>query len=95
MPRPLLPALATAVLIAGLVVAPGLGADAAPGAKQFQNCTALHRTYPAGVARKGVTHNTVGSSKRALKGAVKFSTPLYLANARSDRDKDGIACELS
>ena len=59
----------------------------------FKNCTALNAKYPGGVARAGVTGNLVNGKKRAFVKRPVFSTPLYTANKKSDRDKDGIACE--
>lgn len=70
-------------------------ANAAPSVKTYANCTAVHRDYSGGIARKGVRYNVVGSANRPLKGHVKFDTALYDANRKSDRDHDGIACELS
>jgi hypothetical protein len=73
-------------------------ADAAPTAvKTYANCTAINRVYSGGIAKAGVKYNVVHSGgrtvHRALQGKVKFSTALYDANKKSDRDKDGIACE--
>ena len=92
-------------LVLGLVLTPAWAADAAVGsartttAAHYANCAAVHRVYSGGIARAGVTSNTVRSggriTHRPLAGSVKFSTALYLANSSLDRDKDGIACELS
>lgn len=95
--RPLSLAVAAA-LAAGLALAPALPSVAAPSAasaKTYKNCTEVHRVYSGGIARAGVKYNKTPSGKRALKGHVKFSTALYNANKKSDRDKDGVACELS
>lgn len=89
---------ATAVALASVTFA-ALPADAATSAKSYANCTAIHRVYSGGIAKKGVKYNTTHyhgkTYHRALKGHVKFSTALYNANKKSDRDKDGIACEKS
>lgn len=61
--------------------------------KTFKNCTALNKTYKGGVARAGVTHNTVSGKKKPFKVKPYVSTALYNANKKMDRDKDGIACE--
>ena len=61
-------------------------ADAA--AKVFKNCTELNKVYPGGVALPGAV-NSGGSTKLTP----KYNKALYLANQKSDRDKDGIACE--
>ena len=59
----------------------------------FKNCTALNAKYPGGVAKAGVKFNLVNGKKKAFKKRPTFSTALYAANKKSDRDKDGIACE--
>lgn len=91
--------LAASVLAASAVVAFAPTADAAPAAKTYANCSAINRVYSGGIAKKGVKYNVVRShgktSHRALKGRVEFSTALYEANRKSDRDRDGIACEKS
>jgi hypothetical protein len=63
-------------------------ADAAP--TRYANCTAMHKDYKGGVARPGA------QDKRAsghAKYAPYVNASLYNANARLDRDRDGIACE--
>ena len=74
-------------------------ADAATTAKTYKNCAEIHKVYSGGIAKKGVHSNTTHyrgkTHHRALKGHVKFSTALYNAIKKSDRDKDGIACEKS
>lgn len=57
-------------------------------AKTFRNCTALNKVYPGGVALPGAI-NVGGKTKFSP----KYDKNLYLANQKSDRDKDGIACE--
>jgi hypothetical protein len=57
-------------------------------AKTFKNCTALNKVYPGGVALPGAV-NAGGKTKLTP----KFNKKLYEANKKSDRDKDGIACE--
>ncbi|KGA09116.1 MAG: hypothetical protein GM45_3505 [actinobacterium acAMD-5] len=57
-------------------------------AKTFKNCTELNKVYPGGVALPGAV-NKGGNTKQTP----KFSKKLYHANKKSDRDKDGIACE--
>lgn len=91
-PSRLLCAAAVAACLTLTSAAPGI---AAPSAKTYANCTAIHKVYSGGIAKAGVRFNTVGAKHRALKGKVKFSTALYDANRKSDRDKDGIACEKS
>ena len=54
----------------------------------FKNCTELNKVYPGGVALPGAV-NAGGETKKEP----KYDKSLYLANQKSDRDKDGIACE--
>jgi hypothetical protein len=57
-------------------------------AKVFKNCTELNKVYPGGVALPGAV-NSGGMTKKEP----KYDKALYNANKKSDRDKDGIACE--
>ena len=57
-------------------------------ARVFKNCTELNKVYPGGVALPGAV-NSGGMTKNAP----KYDKALYEANKKSDRDKDGIACE--
>ncbi len=57
-------------------------------AKVFKNCTELNKAYPGGVALPGAI-NAGGATKKLP----KYDKALYNANKKSDRDKDGIACE--
>ena len=57
-------------------------------AKKFKNCTELNKVYPGGVALPGAV-NAGGATKKEP----KYDKALYTANKKSDRDKDGIACE--
>jgi hypothetical protein len=57
-------------------------------AKVFKNCTELNKVYPGGVAKPGAV-NKGG----ATKNEPTIDAGLYKANIKSDRDKDGIACE--
>lgn len=81
-------ALLSLALVAGLTLAPAIGADAAPKPREYQNCTALHKVYPHGVGRKGA-HDRSSSPVRNF----TVSTAVYNLNKKSDRDKDGVACE--
>lgn len=64
------------------------GTSANATAKVFKNCTELNKVYPGGVALPGAVND--GGMTRL---APKFDKKLYEANKKSDRDKDGIACE--
>jgi hypothetical protein len=57
-------------------------------AKKFKNCTELNKVYPGGVAKPGAV-NKGGATKTDP----FIDAALYKANIKSDRDKDGIACE--
>ena len=61
---------------------------ASAAAKKFKNCTELNKVYPGGVAKPGAV-NKGG----AIKKEPFIDAALYKANIKSDRDKDGIACE--
>jgi excalibur calcium-binding domain-containing protein len=63
----------------------------ANAARVFANCTALNKTYRHGVARKGARDRVSGASRPVTNFAVDAA--VYNANTKSDRDKDGIACE--
>jgi hypothetical protein len=62
----------------------------AAGAKEYQNCTELRKDYKGGVARPGAVDKRASGS---AKYKPHYDHALYDANAKSDRDKDGIACE--
>ena len=57
--------------------------------KKFQNCQALWKKYPGGVATK------IGSKNKGTKTFKKptVSPSVYSFNKKLDRDKDGIVCE--
>ena len=57
-------------------------------ARVFKNCTELNKVYPGGVALPGAI-NSGGTTKQEP----AYNKAVYLANKKSDRDKDGIACE--
>ena len=75
-----------AVISLGLVFLPIQTSQAA--VKVFKNCTELNKVYPGGVAFPGAV-NSGGATKKEP----KYNKALYVANKKSDRDKDGIACE--
>ncbi len=66
----------------------GLVPTSHAAAKVFKNCTELNKVYPGGVALPGAV-NSGGKTKKEP----KHDKTLYIANKKSDRDKDGIACE--
>ena len=72
------------VLVLGFSILPISQASA----KTFKNCTELNKKYPGGVALPGAV-NKGGKTKLTP----KYSKKLYNLNKKSDRDKDGIACE--
>jgi hypothetical protein len=85
----LAPAAAAAPIGSASSARPGV-VGAVPAAKTFKNCTALNKKYPHGVGRsKAVRDSTSGTPVTNF----KVSKALYKANKKSDRDKDGIACE--
>jgi hypothetical protein len=62
-----------------------------PAIINYKNCATVHLHYKGGVAKPHAT------DKRRSGGHAKYkpyvNAALYAANAHSDRDKDGIACE--
>ena len=56
--------------------------------KKFKNCTELNKVYPGGVAKPGAVNKGGATKKEPF-----IDAALYKANIKSDRDKDGIACE--
>lgn len=68
-----------------------LATPAEAAAKVYKNCTELNKKYKHGVGRKGAKDKVRGTTKKVTNFYV--STALYNANKKSDRDKDGIACE--
>lgn len=81
----------SAVVLAAAVAFGTLGVTAVPAeaAKAYKNCTALHKDYKHGVGLPGAKDRTSGTPVTNF----KKSKALYNANKKSDRDKDGIACE--
>ena len=79
-------------ILGALTVCMTLAISAMPSSqaavKVFKNCTELNKVYPGGVAMPGAIN-----SGRTPKKTPKYNKALYLANQKSDRDKDGIACE--
>jgi hypothetical protein len=69
-----------------LLLVPSIHSSAA--AKKFKNCTELNKVYPGGVAKPGAINKGGATKKQPTVNAA-----LYKANIKSDRDKDGIACE--
>ena len=66
----------------------GLLPSSQAAAKVFKNSTELNKVQPGGVALPGAV-NAGGTTKKEP----KYDKALYNANKKSDRDKDGIACE--
>ncbi len=76
------------VVVLTLVISISFLASSQAVTKVFKNCTELNRVHPGGVARPGAV-NMGGATKLTP----KYDKKLYEANKKSDRDKDGIACE--
>ena len=86
--------IATVLVTVSMSLIPVLGvtatAEAAPAkARTFKNCTDMNKVYPHGVGRPGARDKTSGTPVTNF----KRSKALYNANTKSDRDRDGIACE--
>ena len=76
----------SSLLVVGFLIPSTIPSFAA--AKKFKNCTELNKVYPGGVALPGAV-NAGGTTKQTP----MYDKKLYEANKKSDRDKDGIACE--
>ena len=76
----------SAIIVLFISATPLTQANAA--SKVFKNCTELNKVYPGGVALPGAI-NAGGTTKQTP----TYDKKLYEANKKSDRDKDGIACE--
>jgi hypothetical protein len=74
------------ILCLGLTITAAPSSQAA--AKVFKNCTELNKVYPGGVALPGAVNK--GGARKLTP---KYDKKIYAANKKSDRDKDGIACE--
>lgn len=72
-----------------MLLSQATAASAAP-ARAFANCTEMHKVYKGGVAKPGA--RDVRASGRA-RFAPLVSLALDNANTKSDRDRDGVACE--
>ena len=73
-----------------VLVAPLALAGPAVAATDFANCDAMHKVYKHGVAR---SQKAANKQVKQGYGKPKVSKPLYKANAESDADVDGTACE--
>ena len=69
------------------VVDEGDHLEVIPAVKKYKNCTALNKVYEHGVGRKGAV------DKGGSVDDFTVDTATYKKNTKSDRDKDGIACE--
>jgi hypothetical protein len=76
------------VILLSLALTTSFSSHSNAAAKKFKNCTELNKVYPGGVAKPGAV-NKGGAIKREP----FIDAALYKTNIKSDRDKDGIACE--
>ncbi len=65
------------------------GGGAKHPVKEFANCSEMHMYYPHGVGKSGAVDKTSGTPDTEF----FVSNKVYQLNTKSDRDKDGIACE--
>ena len=77
-----------AIILLSLALTTSFSSHSNAAVKKFKNCTELNKVYPGGVAKPGAV-NKGG----AIKKEPFIDAALYRANIKSDRDKDGIACE--
>jgi len=76
------------ILVFSFTLATNTSPASAGAAKEFKNCTELNKFYPGGDALPSAVNSGENTKK-----VPKYNKALYLANQKSDRDKDGIACE--
>lgn len=90
MKKSFLPILISCIIFGGLSL-PTIEAEANTkvNAIAYKNCTELNKVYKGGVAKDAKVKNVGGKTKYAP----FVSAELYNLNKKSDRDKDGIACE--
>ena len=81
--RCLLVSLTATLVLTSITVTPSQAAT-----KVFKNCTEMNKVYPGGVAKVGAVNQGGETTQQP-----KYDNALYLANKKSDRDGDGIACE--
>lgn len=79
----------TTALLLSLILGTVGTETAAAKATSYKNCTEMHKDYKGGVSLSSSTKNKGGKTKYKPYA----SKELYEANQKSDRDKDGIACE--
>ena len=85
------------ILLSAFVIGPlsfsTIEAEAATKSKvklvEYKNCSELNVVYKGGVAKAANVKNKGGKTKHQP----FVSAELYKLNSKSDRDKDGIACE--
>jgi len=75
-------------LMVTLVFASIMNTPSQAASKVFKNCTEMNKVYPGGVAKVGAVNQGGTTTQQP-----KYDNALYLANKKSDRDGDGIACE--
>jgi hypothetical protein len=84
--------LAGLVTFAALAAAPGeVTLTSAGKVRTYANCAALNRAYPHGVGLKGAKDKVAKGGKPVT--TFTRNDAVYNANRKSDRDRDGIACE--
>lgn len=76
------------IILLSVVLVTSFSTHSNAAAKKFKNCTELNKVYPGGVAKPGTVNKGGATKKEPFVDAA-----LYKANIKSDRDKDGIACE--
>ena len=77
-----------AIILLSLALTTSFTSQSNAAAKKFKNCSELNKVYPGGVAKPGAVNKGGATKKQPI-----IDAALYKANIKSDRDKDGIACE--
>jgi hypothetical protein len=83
-----------ALMASAMLIGVGQAQASSAPVKKFANCTAMHQVYAyrGGIKRVGAHDYRKGGGTARYKPYV--STKRYNLNAGSDRDKDGVACEV-
>jgi hypothetical protein len=85
---------ALAVVLVSATLALGFPGAADAATRTYGDCTSMRRTYPNGVAKSWDTALHPSPWWIRIRPPV-VSYPIYAANWRLDRDRDGIACEVA
>jgi hypothetical protein len=84
-----------ALITVSLVTAGLIGVAGPAEAVSWDNCDAVHRTYPHGVGRANAHDHTSGTPVTSFKKSNRLYRVAMNHNRGLDGDGDGIACEAA